>query len=315
MACFDDYIAIDRSLPSRTGLYATDLTGLDLLLFDSLTKDDQADYLVFYNRIYNRAWTNLVSDISKMLQDKFHVDYKLVSRETSVFVQDNITSGLAGIILGFNLPKYARLHVISVGVNSNEDYVSPDFQVLFYDEDESGELLHEVSLSVTEGRNTINVDSDFEVDKLFIAYDADLYVLKGTENKYYNGNTYWDKLACTFPCADGNYQGSVRQINGGGLNIKYNITCSIDKFVCDNINIFKTSLWWRIGLETAVERRFGNKVNQFTMMKIEDAENLQNFYNTQYQQELSNSIKSQNIYEDDVCFACKNTIYSKTYLP
>lgn len=313
MRCFDDYITLDRSTPSRTGLYATDLTGLDLLLFDSLTKDEQADYLECYDRMYSRAWNNLVSDVSKMMQDKFFVDYKLVSRETSTF-NESQPAGIAGIKIQFDLPKYARLHVISVSVFSNQAYSSPDFQVVFYDADESGEVLHEVSAIISEGRNTINVDTDFDVENLFIGFDASLYDLRGTDNKYFSGNYYWDKISCKFPCI-GEYQGAVTQINRGGLNVKYVITCSIEKFVCENINLFKTALWWRIGLETAVERRFGNKVNQFTMMTREDAERLQEFYNTQYQQELGNAIKSQNVYEDPYCFNCKNSVYTKTYLP
>lgn len=312
MNCYDSYITIDRSIPSRTGLYATDLPGLDLLLFDSLTKTEQADYLQCYDRIYNRAWTNLVSDISAMLQNKFRVEYKLIARETSEFNQ-SYPAGEAGVKIKFSLPKYARMHIISVGIKSNQDYESPDFTLNFYD-DETGELLHTVSDSVTEGRNTINVDTDFEVDELFVAFDSAQYSLSGTDNKYFSGCITWDKLACTFPCGDG-YVGSVTQVNGGGLNVKYNVICSIEKFVCENINLFKTSLWWRVALETAVERRFGNRVNQFTMMQLDDAERLQDFYNKQYQQELSNAIKSQKIYEDPICFTCNNVVDSKTILP
>jgi hypothetical protein len=283
------------------------------LLFDSLAKNEQADYLVCYDRIYNRAWQNLVSDVSKMLQDKFHVDYKLVSRETSNFTSENTASGYAGVKLKFDLPKYARLHIISIGVNSMIQYESPDFELKFFDDGD--EELHSVSQSIEAGKNTINVDFDFEVDELFVAYSASDFDIRGTENKYYSGNLYYDKLSCTFPCSDYGYNGTVTQVNGGGVNVIYTITCSIEKFVCDNINLFKTSLWWRVALETAIERRFGNNVNQFTMMRFEDAENLQKFYTAQYQQELNNAIKSQNIHEDPVCFACKNTIYSKTYLP
>ena len=317
MACQDNYIQIDRSTTSRSGLYATDLPGVEIALLEGLTKEDQSDYLELWENIYSRAWTNLISDISKALQDKFYVDLKLVSRETSKFNDDvNSNTGLAGIRIRFDLPKYARIHILSVGVFSESAYGSPGLTLQVYEDDENGELLHEVSDSISIGRNTINVDTDFETDKLFIAYDPSQFEFRATENKYFPLSTwlYWDKISCMWPCAWGG-EGEVRQINGGGLNVKYTIQCSVEKFVCENLNFFKTALWYRIGLELTIERRFGNRLNRFTTMIIERAEELTNFFNAQYQQELMNDIKSHNIDEDPICFSCKNVVYSKVNLP
>lgn len=317
MACQDDYITIDRSTQSRSRLYATDLPGVEIALLEGLTKEDQVDYIELWENIYSRAWSNLVSDISKALQEKFHVDLKLIARETSKFSDDvNTNSGLAGLRIQFDLPKYARLHVLSVEVFSESSYPSPGIAIQFFDTDESGELLHSVSDSINTGRNTINVDTDFEVEKLFIAYDPTEFQLRQTENKYFplSNWAYWDKISCMWPCAWGG-QGEVRQINGGGLNVKYTVECSIEKFVCENINFFKKAFWYRIGLELTIERRFGNRLNQFTTMTIERATELSDFFNAQYQQDLSNSIRSQRITEDPICFNCKNVVSAKVNLP
>lgn len=317
MACQDDYITIDRSTTSRSGLYATDLPGVEIALLEGLTKDDQEDYLELWGNIYYRSWSNLVSDISKALQDKFHVDLKLIARETSKFSDDvNSNSGLAGLRIQFDLPKYARLHVLSVGVFSEASYPSPGITIQFFDTDENGELLYSVSDSINTGRNTVNIDYDFEVEKLFIAYDSSEFQLRQTENKYFplSNWSYWDKISCMWPCA-WRGQGEVRQINGGGLNVKYTVECSIEKFVCENLNFFKKAFWYRIGLELTIERRFGNRLNQFTTMTIERATELSDFFNAQYQQDLSNSIRSQRILEDPVCFNCKNVVSTKVNLP
>lgn len=265
--------------------------------------------------IYRRAWSNMVSDISKSLGKKFYRDAKLVSRETSKFQDDyNTGSELAGVRLQFDLPKYARIHVISVAVNSEQDYPSPSPTLYFYENDADGELLLEKSDNIEEGKNTIFIDQDFEVDQLFIGYDPASFSLKKTENKYYPSNwIHWDKLSCMWPCFAG--QAGVTQINGGGLDVKYVIVCSVEKYVCENINFFQTALWYRIGLELMIERRLGNNLNEFTTMIQERADELQNFYNAQYQQELSNSIDPVNIDEDPFCFNCKNTVTSRTNLP
>lgn len=315
VACQDDYIRIDRSTPSRSGLYGTDLPGVEIDLLENLTKDDQEDYQDVWEMIYNRAWQNLVSDVTKALQEKFYVDAKLVSRETSEFKDDaNSGSELAGVRLHFYLPKYARIHVLSVGVLSNQSYGSPGITLYFHKDNADGELLHQVSESLDEGRNTIFVDTDFEVDDLFIGYDPDSFELRQTENKYYqNLWNYWDKLTCMWPCLGSTAE--VRQINGGGLNVKYTIECSIEKYVCENLKFFRNAFWYRIGLELVVERRFGNRLNQFTTMTIERATELFDFYNNQYQQELMNSTKAVNVDEDPFCFNCKGIVNSRVNLP
>lgn len=315
MACQDDYIQIDRSTTARSGLYATDLPGVEVALLSGLTKDDQDDYQALWENIYTRAWQNLVSDISKALQDKFYVDLKLVSRETSAFQDDtNGATGLAGVRIQYDLPKYARIHVLSVEVYSNSNYNSPGIEIEFYDDDEGGDLLHSVSSEISSGKNIINVDTDFEVDALFIAYTGADFSLRKTENKFYaSGYEYWDKVTCMWPCLGG--VASVKQVDGGGLNVKYVIECSVEKFVCDNLNFFKRAFWYRIGLELVIERRFGNRLNEFVTMTEERHEELFNFYNTQYQQDLMNSIRAHNIDEDPICFNCKGTVTSKSIIP
>lgn len=314
MACQDNYITLNQDTPSRSGQYASDLPGVEDLVLELTSKNSESAQ-ESWERVYRNAWTNMVSDVQFALQQKFFVNFKLVSRVTSEFKTDlNGNSGLAGVKIQFDLPRYGRLHIVDVKVRSNEDYPSPGLTLDFYDEDENGELLHSVSESITEGHNTIEVDRDFETDKLFIAYDASSFSLFGTDNKYYAGGLLkWDKLFCMWPCFGGT--GSVRQVNGGGLNVTYNVYCSAEKFVCENINLFKKTFWWKIGQELAVERRIGNRLNQFTTMTDERKTELADFYQAQYSKALDNSIEAHNVDEDPYCFQCKGTVNVKTNLP
>lgn len=314
--CWSNYITPSIDTPSRSGLYANGLPGVTLNLLDELTKDEQADFEEFWDYIYNLARVNFTNDIQTKLADKFHLDLKLVSRETSKFNSENTNSGLAGVTLDYSLPKYARVQILSVGVNSLEQYASPEFTFYVYEDDANGELLLTQTSEVNEGKNTIDVYQDFEADKLFIAYDADEYRLKSTENKYYADCNSFDKLSCTFPCYHfGGYTASVQQINGGGLNVKFVIHCSIDKFICENLNIFKTALWHRIGLELMMERILSDKFNRFTTLTKERAEDLLIFYNDEYLKHADNSVRNLKIQEDNICFECKSTVSARTLLP
>lgn len=313
MGCFDDYISISGT--SRSGLNAIQLPGVTEEVLTELIPDGFTTMDDFWeNKLYPRAKSNLVSDISNSIQDKFHLDQKLVSRETSkILGTQNTNSGLAGLTIKFDLPRYGKIHIKSIEVWSNEETGSPDATIEFYDTDENGELLYFKDANLLPGRNTINIDQDFEVDELFIAYDPEVLSLRKTENKYYPNCNHWDEVFCDYSCYGS--RGQFTQINGGGLNVSFVVYCCVEKFVCQNLNLFKNAFWWRLGLEIMVERRIGCTVNRSTTMTAERAEELFNFFNTQYQQELSNSVKSQSIREDEVCFTCKGTVEVYSSIP
>lgn len=276
------------------------------------------DASTIWPTIYKRAQRNLISDVSKNMQDKFFLDLKLISRETSQFTQDvNSNSGLSGMSLEFWLPKYARLHIISLEVNSNAIYTASDV-IKIYRDDEDGELLDTINTALIAGKNTINIDTDYEVNKVFIAYNPSIYTFKQTENKQFGDLFYgnFNSHICDI-CyyGDQGFLGSFQQINGGGINVKYLVYCSIEKYVCDNIKLFEDALLYKIGHEITVERRLGERLNKFTVMIQERWDELEGFYNAQYQQNLMNTIRGCNVNEDEYCFSCRSTVRVVNKIP
>lgn len=319
MSCYTDYITIDRTNPSRSNLYGSDLPGVEIAMLEGLTKEDQDSYLELWEMIVNRAWVNMVSDISIALQNKFFVDSKIVSRVTSSFKDNaNGSTGLAGVKIEFELPRYAKIHINNIEVFSTQDYNSPDASFTIYDTDADGEVLYEGGHTLTEGRNTIYLNLEFDADALFIAFDPEQISIRETENKFYENSPYinWSKIVCEFPCTwDGAYSGTVTQVNGGGLNVTYSVVCSIDKFTCQNINLFKTAFWYRIGVELMDEALLGNRLNKYITMTSERATERSGYFGTKYTQNIGEAIKSQNIIEDPICFRCKSVTMSKTIHP
>ena len=159
---------------------------------------------------------------------------------------------------------------------------------------------------------------DFEADELFFSFSPADVSLRKTENKYYA--SYYSNfglLECTFPCAwpFTEYQATITQVNGGGLNLNYQVICSIDKFACENINLFKTAFWYRIGVELMDEALLGNRLNKYVTMTTERAMERGNYFGGKYSTNLKEAIKSQNIPEDPICFRCKTVSMAKTVLP
>lgn len=304
----EGYITPSKDTPSRSGLYANQLPGVTLRLFDDLTKDEQEDWEEFWEDIYQRAVINFISDIQALLADKFLVDLKLVSRETSKFENELNTSGeISGIKIHYRLPRYGKTQVVTLEVSSSS---SQQIEINFYDKDENGKLLKTVTESLEEGINIIHVDTYFTVDELFVSYDASETSLHTTTARYYDDYLIYETLSCSFPCYSG--RGSITHVNGGGINVIFNSVCSIEKVVEQNINIFKEAFWYKIGQELIFERIHSDRFNRFTTLEEDKIQKLAEDYDFWVTQKETNSIKSLRMREDPVCFTCKS-IVSQTY--
>lgn len=316
--CFSGYITSENSVVSKSGIYFTDLSGCTISLLDDLTKEDQTDYNTCFDYLYKAAQRNLKIDVQKKLANRFHIDKKLITRETSEFKDDfNTGSELAGVKIQVTLPKYARIHILSIGVNAETDYTSPEAEFYIYQEDADGELLSTITSELTEGKNTVDVYQEFETDTLFVAYDPSVLSLKKTRTLYYpldNGINGWSDLACTFPCWYGG-EGSVYQINQGGLNVKFVLYCSMEKVLCENLPLFGSALLYKLGIETMKERVTSQKVNRTTVLTAERAVELLKVFTDDYMEALEAATMNLKMTEDPICFSCKRTISSKTVLP
>lgn len=309
------YITASKDTPSRSGLYANGLPGVTLALLSSLTKDEQEDWEEFWSDIYSRAITNFVGDVQGKLADKFNIDLQLLSRETSSFLDDlNTGTGTPGVKMIYTLPKYGVVHVVQIEVYSDTN--QSDVVFAFYEEDADGRELYEKTTDLVEGINTINIDQDFAVDKLFIGYDVEAVSIRKTKNRYFDSCEYYEfsDTSCLFPCY-GNSRGSVSHIYGGGLNVIYNVHCSISKFVEDNINVFKEAFWYRIGLELIRERIFSDRFTRWSTMTPDDAASKEAAYAKECELKLNNAIRSLRLKEDPICFACKSTVYASYQTP
>ena len=317
MTCFSGYINPENSVVSKSGMYFTDLAGCTISLLDDLTKEDQEDYNTCFDYLYTAAQRNLKVDVQKKLANRFHIDKKLITRETSEFKDDfNTGSELAGVKIRVTLPKYARIHILSIGMIAEDVSPAPTGEFFIFKDDADGELLSTVTGEIDAGRNTVDVYQEFEHDTLFIAYDPSELSLKKTKNLYYpldNGINGWADLACTFFCESG--EGSVYHINGGGLNIKFILYCSMEKVLCENLPLFGTALLYKLGIETMKERITSQKVNRTTVLTTERATELLKVFTDDYMEALDAATMNLKMTEDPICFSCKRTLSVRTSLP
>lgn len=311
--CFDGYITASTDTPSKSDLYFTDLAGCTVSLLDDLTKEDHDDYTDCFDYLYKTAQRNLRIDVQRQLAQRFHIDKKLITRETSEFKTDyNSTSDLAGVKIYVPLPKYGRIQILSIGVDSQ---TTGDQNFYVKETDESGDLLATIPVTLTSGKQTVQVYEDFEEDEIFVYYDPTAITLKETQNLYYNTDNIRLDKSCQFNCWFGGDPGTVIQVNGGGLNVKFVLYCSMEKFICENLPLFQFALLNRLGVDTMKERITTQRVNITSVLTEERAKELLEVFNEDYKAALDAATQSIKMNEDPICFNCKRTVSSKPNLP
>jgi hypothetical protein len=310
---FSGYITASTDTTSKSGLYFTDLAGCTVSLLDDLVKEDHADFDECFDYLYKTAQRNLRIDVQKALAQRFHIDKKLITRETSEFKADyNASTGYNGIKIQVSVPKYGRIQILSISVNSQAAF--SDAQFTFFKENESGDVLGTVSGDLEAGKNILNVYQDFEEDEIFVAYSGSELVLKETQNKYYDSDSVSIDKGCEFDCGNGDL-GLVTQVNGGGLNVKFVLYCSIEKFILENLPLFQFALFYRLGVDTMKERLTTQRVNLTTVLTEDRAKELMAVHNEDYKAALEAATMSIKMNEDPICFMCKKSVSSKVNLP
>lgn len=312
MSCFENYIGLHRTLrTSISGLYVTGLMGVELSVFDSLAKEEQEDFEELWLEVYQRAQINFVTDLTTLLKKKFLISGKIITREASEFLPEfNFGTGDAGLKLTVDLTKYMVIEILNISFIADVAYQSPPLVIRVYDKDMA--LLDTISVEAVEGKNVVNYYKQFTDETLFFLYDKDAYDLRSTINRYYNDGRY-AKLECTFPCYYG--EGAIYQQNGGGLNINFVVTCSVEKFLCENLSIFKNALWYKTGVELMRERITSDRVNHYTTLSTERATQLLAEYTSDFDKAAAAAVDTLKIEEDPICFSCKSFATQQNYLP
>jgi len=311
---FQGYITSDIDTPSKSGLYFTDLSGCTISLLEDLIKEDQDDYSECFDYLYKKAQINLKIDLQRKLADRFHIDKKLTTRETSEIKADfNAGPGLAGVKISSSLPKYGRIQILTLSVYAEDVSPMPTGIFYIYKDNAEGELLATITSELNSGRNTIDVYQDFEVDTLFIVYDTEVASLRETKNKYFADCIGYTEQLCNYPCAGDST--SVQQINGGGIDIRFVAYCSMEKVILENLPLFQYALLYRIGVDTMKERVTTQRVNVTSVLTAERATELMTIHNDDYKAALDAATMNIKMTEDPICFMCKSTVKAVTNLP
>lgn len=333
MTCLENFVSVKYcGLPEpESGLYVNDLAGMSLKAIDSSANSEQLTFFEVWKTCEKRAIKRLTTSISNELLKKFKLKkvieyYKgWKSNINTVTNQTASNTDYRGffINLGSDIDKYAspselltiNIQELSLYLKANGNATIKVFEVA----NDTFTLIDTFDvLNGTIGFNRVNVNKMyFGVKKLFIG-------VAGLNSPYLplSLNNDCTDCGCVELCnanLKGGYVSSdldtIAYVNNSfGLTGIININCDFASFICNNKNLFATSLWFAEGYELLTERIHSERINKFTTVDAKLARELRDEYANQFNTELTNALNGVS-FKQDCCVDCHAQITLQTNLP
>lgn len=309
--CFSNLISI-RDLTNTTpvfGLYLDDLDGVDGRVFAQLKTNDDNSLSDWWNKFYENGVHGFIADVRGKLDKDFYQEKNLMSAITGEFVNTQNTSGSgeAGVLIDGYLTRYSRLSLVSLRVWSQNAVDSPEASFKIYD-DQNGNLLDTVTSELSEGFNKINLYKEYNEPKLYITFNRSEVTSRETRNfstiRRHGSPHFLSK-----------YEPVIKQINGGGLTVDFNIRCKAEEVICSKLDQLKYPFYYFLGRKLTEAAYVSRNVNASTVMTEERHKELIGHYTMLYDKQIDSAMKLLRIDDDRYCYECKPFVRSKTFLP
>lgn len=333
--CFNNLVGIRTGcgdqVVSDSGYYLQDLPFINLKVADSIVTTQDSGYALMQDKL-NIAGNYLVSDVRTRMMPYFK-NRSIIDNQILGYYMDNMNvipaePKLKGIQL-----KIVDYPFLSVYLSSLSLFVgvTGDIAVKIYDLTQS-KLLDTITVSAIENEVvTINIHKEYQTNgqvlNLFICYDAtdipsysttifnQVYKgCKGCGTRKNSANEYTYAYSKEIPLETQVIQSNLQQSGDtGGLSITYSLSCSLDRWICQNRNAFGFALLQRAGVEILRELAMSNRVNSVVTLQKDAAAALQVDMMNDYTVAMDNALKNVHI-PNDICFSCRNRITTTAIL-
>ena len=339
MNCLTDYIGLKGCTPGtpESGLYVNSLPGISLASVDAMANSEQATYAQVWDDVQVRA----VSRFASLVNAELRKTVRLKSIKNSINLGKKVdldsttalTVGqLRGVIIDLALQdEFTASNLQCIFVQEVSIYLlavpADNFFIRVYEMwHQSGfddALAYSQEIDVADlaiGWNRIAINTAFNSDKIFVGYEADEINSVQLEMNQFVANQLNGCVGSIYGGCDGaNIVGAKVNLTGDPLNIVstgnntygmtaiFSVQCRYDNIVCDNKNIFAGAWWYLLGNEIQIERLHSTRINQWTMDRKE-AEELRDWYQVRFEEELTTAITGCDIDLNDACVECNSTI-------
>lgn len=341
--CLENYIGLDfKGAPvPDSGLYVNQLPGISLKAIDSTANEEQITFSGVWADVQTRSLkkftTAVVNYFSKRWQ--LRIVHEAIQLPNAFLGSDAISQQTAkannfrGITydLGYTASPMAKIHIEELQVYIQaSDLPIANIPVVVYEviDNTNGNLLDDtiVFTNIVAGWNTVKVNKDFNVWKIFVGYDAT------------NVNSIWMPLNRAYdmfnqqsliqwvinsPCQawlwgaslDNPYNNLFEANNTFGLSGTISTKCGFDQIVCARKGDFETALWYSHGAELMIERIFTDRLNRYTTIDRNRAQELLKYFEETAANELATTLDGVDLVSWDCCLNCNAQVILRHNLP
>ena len=314
MNCLTNYIGLrgcSTTIPT-SGLYVNDLPGISLKAIVSLTNEEEKTYLELWDMIERRAQSRFSLDVREHMQKSYKI--KTINQGINV---NGISDGTGTIanngMYGFSLEydtmdtgyvpsPLTYMHIQQINYYSEW---SDNATLLFYDIDSKAQIYSQ-NVSVNVGLNTFEVNQTFtNVGRLFVGIglpSTTNYTSIKAPSNYWTGCCGVLVRGCS---SDFNNYSFGNELYG--FSPVFTIGCSWDGLICQNKNIFSRAFWYLTGIEVLTEILYSTKLNQFTTVNLQKANDLRAEYQVEYMKALDQICSGMTL-DCDCCLECSGSV-------
>lgn len=335
MNCLTDYIGLRGCTDSDplSGLYINDLAGINLKSIDALADSEQVNYLGVWEAVQKRAQTKLLSAVQSVFLSRYKL--KTISQSyampkdltgDSVTIADASYSGVqidasCGQQIEWTTSNLMFISVQSLSVYFGDawDASTCNYRVV---DSFTGEVLTSGTFVPTAGFTgwyQININQRFFSQMINVEVSTRGRVTETVNINQTNGwgcacmNALWGCDCCAW----------VRGISGDDTNESttkgvlaiMTIGCSFEGLICNNLNTFDAAYWNLLGHEIMIERIYADRMNKYTTIGKEEAEELRAYYMVEFEKYLKLAVDGINLDQFDCCLECNETYQYATSAP
>lgn len=325
MECLKGYIGIKGCglETSLSGKFVNSLPGISLKTFDKTANEEQQTFFGVWKDVEDRAIAKFASNVNTALASRFKLKSISQSINLGKLVKKDIVQPPVNQLKGFSIELrlaeyYKKSSLQSISIQTLSLFLLSDLTdaTIKIIDIETNDVLDTFTFDGVVGWNLVQVNKRYDAQRLFIGFDSvDSSVV---ELPIFYGITNALNSACGIVYGAGNCSAYVRGAqtiapldathlsygnDAHGLSAVFSLVCKYDNLICNNKEAFATALWYLCGAELMVQALASSRLNWITLDK-EKLNELKNYFEAEYEKELTNVIRGIDLDTSDACVEC-----------
>lgn len=334
--CLNNLVGIRTSCGDQTvsdsGLYLQDLPFINLKVADAIVTDQNSGYALMESKL-NIAQNFMIEDVRSRMLPYFKA-HSVVENDIVGYTADNMiavtSSGrYSGVQLKINEYPFLSVYISSISLFT--DYTG-DIPVKVFDLSQN-KVVDTITVACVSGEITrLDIHKEYQTNgqtlNLLFAYDTTdinsyqtnvfnvgfigAASCRGCARRRDTSNGYIYAYAKSLGLLDSAIDRNLQSENNtAGMSVTYSVSCSLDKWVCQQKNGFSMALLYRAGMEILKEFSMSNRVNSLVTLRKEEVSNLEQYFESEYKKSMDNALKNMRI-PNDICFKCQKQIRTQS---